>query len=290
LPSRSRCTSLPSLTTRRPKVDSAMSDWRQNSEIWLRISSFFIGRVLGRRWAANCGWAVLITACPPRVSPHSEECALRASLDDALHRREKHEATHGTFTDPVIAGLDPAIHPSWRKLLLRRSMDARVKPGHDECDCVAFFIREHGFTVSPHVLREVDPELPALSYQRAQGMPGARCARSLACKSESSTHASRHGHTGITRHSPRNGLRLISRSPRGPGSFAPVVSQGLTPQTLAPASGRQDHTTLPSASNALVSRAISVHRNPPHVRDDRETPLLVRRDNSLYPCLTESSS
>jgi hypothetical protein len=40
-------------------------------------------------------------------------------------------------------------------------MDARVKPGHDECDCVAFFIREHGFTVSPHVLREVDPEFPA---------------------------------------------------------------------------------------------------------------------------------
>src|SRR5450756_414489 len=42
LPSRSRCTSLPSLTARRPKVDSAISAWRQNSEIWLRISSFFI--------------------------------------------------------------------------------------------------------------------------------------------------------------------------------------------------------------------------------------------------------
>src|SRR6202030_3308123 len=68
-------------------------------------------------------------------------------------------------------------------------------------------------------------------------------------------------------------LRLISRSPRGPGSLAPVVSQGLTPQTLAPASGRQDHTTLPSASSAFVLCAISVHRNPLHVRDDRETPL-----------------
>src|ERR1700760_1805537 len=43
LPSRSRATSLPSLTARRPKVDSAMSAWRQNSEIWARIWSFFIG-------------------------------------------------------------------------------------------------------------------------------------------------------------------------------------------------------------------------------------------------------
>ena len=49
LPSRSRCTSLPSLTARRPKVDSAMSAWRQNSEIWLRIWSFFMGRI----WAAG---------------------------------------------------------------------------------------------------------------------------------------------------------------------------------------------------------------------------------------------
>src|SRR5271156_6092714 len=42
LPSRNRCTSLPSLTARRPKVDSAISAWRQNSVIWPRIRSFFI--------------------------------------------------------------------------------------------------------------------------------------------------------------------------------------------------------------------------------------------------------
>ena len=40
-----------------------------------------------------------------------------------------------------------------------------------------------------------------------------------------------------------------------------------------PASGHQDHTTSPSASGALVSGTIRVHRIPPHVRDDRETPL-----------------
>jgi hypothetical protein len=53
---------------------------------------------------------------------------------------------------------------------------------------------------------------------------------------------------------------------------------------VAPASGRQDHTTSPSASGAFVLRAIRVHRSPPHVRDDRETPLRVRRDDSIYSC------
>ena len=36
-------------------------------------------------------------------------------------------------------------------------------------------------------------------------MPGARCARSLAC-SVKNTRVSHHGHTGNTRHSPRNGF------------------------------------------------------------------------------------
>jgi hypothetical protein len=47
---------------------------------------------------------------------------------------------------------------------------------------------------------------------------------------------------------------------------------------LTPASGRQDHTTSPSALAPFVVGATSVHRIPPHVRDDRETPLFVGRD------------
>jgi len=49
---------------------------------------------------------------------------------------------------------------------------------------------------------------------------------------------------------------------------------------LAPASGRQDHTALPSASAPFVKSAACVHRIPPHVRDDRETPLERRRDTN----------
>src|SRR3954466_410150 len=64
LPSRRRCTSLPSLTARRPNVVSAMSAWRQNSVIWLRIWSFFMrpgwGPGFGKHlWAARDRAAVL---------------------------------------------------------------------------------------------------------------------------------------------------------------------------------------------------------------------------------------
>src|SRR5882757_7447353 len=47
--------------------------------------------------------------------------------------------------------------------------------------------------------------VPPSEIQRAQGMPGGRCARSLVCK-KTNTRVSHHGHTGFTRHSPRNGF------------------------------------------------------------------------------------
>src|SRR5712692_4324128 len=49
-----------------------------------------------------------------------------------------------------------------------------------------------------------------------------------------------------------------------------------------PASGHQDHTTSPSALAPFVKGALRVHRVPPHVRDDRETPLGLGRDGRGY--------
>src|SRR6202007_1738408 len=54
---------------------------------------------------------------------------------------------------------------------------------------------------------------PAPSEKRARGIQGARCARSLACKIDKTRKHSHHEYTGITRHSPRNGLRLIRTLP-----------------------------------------------------------------------------
>jgi hypothetical protein len=67
-------------------------------------------------------------------------------------------------------------------------------------------------------------------------------------------------------------LRLISCSPRRPG-FLATVAGGIASTDLTPASGRQDHTTSPSASVPFVNGTISVHRIPSRVRDDRDTPL-----------------
>jgi hypothetical protein len=67
-------------------------------------------------------------------------------------------------------------------------------------------------------------------------------------------------------------LRLMSGSPRRSG-FLVTVAGGVLTANLTPASRRQDHTTLPSASSAFVKGAIRVHRIPSRVRDDREAPL-----------------
>ena len=125
-------------------------------------------------------------------------------------------------------------------------------------------------------------------------MPGARCARSRVCSLES-TRVSHHGHTGNTRHSPRNGFTAYSELSPVTGLSCHRRLAELPPRNLTPASGRQDHTTSPSApvstkatrrswyqsrrsfseggSASLVVRHCRVHRIPPHVRDDRETPL-----------------
>src|ERR1700738_4812141 len=102
----------------------------------------------------------------------------------------------------------------------------------------------------------------------------------------------------------RNGFNGLCRALPGDRALLPPSSRGyLTcprpvgptclPQDLTPATGRQDHTILPSAATSLVSvlliahgvirtrpaipsraKRCRVHRIPPRVRDDHDTPLL----------------
>ena len=66
----------------------------------------------------------------------------------------------------------------------------------------------------------------------------------------------------------------LFRALPGDRAFLPPSSpRSLLLKNLTPASGRQDHTASPSASSAFVKGAIRVHRIPPRVCDDRETPL-----------------
>jgi len=110
---------------------------------------------------------------------------------------------------------------------------------------------------------------------RAQGMPDAGRTRSLACKEKCTCARKQPQGSQINRHSLRDGLRLIARSPRRPGLIASVALRSVS-QDLIPASGNQDHTPLPSACN--ITRQLMRPRPPhpaPNVRDDREAPLSI---------------
>jgi len=121
-------------------------------------------------------------------------------------------------------------------------------------------------------------------------MPGARSARSLACSVEN-TRVSHHGHTGFTRHSPRNGFNGFLRALPGDRAF-------LSP---SPARCEKHHRQLDASIGASGPRDFAVRsahvrlvvpKRPPHpaahVRDDRETPLERRRDRIAIVLLLPS--
>src|SRR5436190_21385820 len=115
--------------------------------------------------------------------------------------------------------------------------------------------------------------LPQL--QRAQGMPGARCARSLACKIKK--------HTSIV-------TTVTPETPGIPRAMVLTVSFVLSPVTGLSCHCRQQVTTCQldasvgaSGPHDFTVRPSAVRlqhcRRPPHpapnVRDDREAPLFV---------------
>jgi len=66
---------------------------------------------------------------------------------------------------------------------------------------------------------------------------------------------------------------LLRALPGDRAFLSPSPLRSLLLTSLTPASRRQNHTTSPSASGALVSSAIRVHRILSRVRDDLEPPL-----------------
>jgi hypothetical protein len=63
-------------------------------------------------------------------------------------------------------------------------------------------------------------------------MPGARRARSLVCEMKKAHKHSHHGHTGITRHSPRNGFNSLYRALPGDRAFLPPSPREVTSAKL----------------------------------------------------------
>ena len=121
LPSRRRCTSLPSLTARRPNVVSAMSAWRQNSVIWLRIWSFFIGRGLGSTGGQD--------GMTGRVLPPSAQQGNAPAARRGMDRRSRLNprsaggnkavsATRDRHSRGPDAPRDPDTHPARRRAVV----------------------------------------------------------------------------------------------------------------------------------------------------------------------------
>jgi hypothetical protein len=105
------------------------------------------------------------------------------------------------------------------------------------------------------------------------GMPGAWCTRSLVC-AWGGEYAHEYSQRVHRRHPafPAQWFYGLYRALPGDRAFLPP-SHADQSAHLTPASGRQDHTFLPSAWVPFVSDTACVHRIPPRVRDDREPPL-----------------
>src|SRR3989441_11343988 len=120
------------------------------------------------------------------------------------------------------------------------------------------------------------------SNQRVQGRPGACCTRGPACDLRKQNRTRAYRAAGAFRPSLRNGFTAYFVLFPENGSFASVATGEALPfPDLAPAPRRPNHTTSPYASGAYVYRAISVHRISPHVRDDREAPLIRRETGGV---------
>jgi hypothetical protein len=116
----------------------------------------------------------------------------------------------------------------------------------------------------------VMPGLCPSERQRAQGKPGVRCTRGPTCIGRK--HVGRHHRfTGPNRPSLRNGFNGLLRALPVTGLFChrrladwrrarPGWASDLPPQNLTPASGRQDHTTSPSATTSFVCAPVDHSR------------------------------
>jgi hypothetical protein len=105
------------------------------------------------------------------------------------------------------------------------------------------------------------PELSVVgppSIKRAQGMPDARCTRSRLCRKKHRRQQLQVHRNN--RHSLRNGFNGVLRALPGDRACLPPSSMGRTTD-LAPASGRQNHTTSPSAEASLVRAMIALRHS-----------------------------
>jgi hypothetical protein len=135
---------------------------------------------------------------------------------------------------------------------------------------------EYDEAFSRHELPELYLKLsrPPIEGAGKTGEDRVRAAPAVPCAIVDSKAAHEHtGSAGASRPSLRNGFTAYFELFPENGSFASVARKMLSlPADLTPAPRRQNHTTSPYASAALVCRGIGVHRISPRVSDDGQRP------------------
>ena len=129
------------------------------------------------------------------------------------------------------------------------------------------------------------PIRPSPRYQRAQGRPGARCTRDLACKRVEKAHTS----IQVQRRQSDLPCAMVYSLFRAlPGDRAFLTPSPADKSTdLTPTSGASGPHVFAVRIKRVRQRAVSVHRIPypvsrPAYRDDREPPLPMERDSDSY--------
>ena len=143
----------------------------------------------------------------------------------------------------------------------------------------------HTFAFSPRDRARALPNLSPCEMTRARGMPGAQCTRSLVC-AYGVEYAHQYSQRRHRKHPafPTQWFYGFLRALPGDHRFVDPVIRATRWRlaNLTPASGRQNHTASPSATRSARLTLRCVHRIPPRVRDDRDTPLAVGRDGMAY--------
>jgi hypothetical protein len=164
---------------------------------------------------------------------------------------------------------------------LRAPAKQSISPQKERMDCfVACAPRNdagarHTSPASRRDAPELCPEIAsAHQNERAQGMPGARCTRGLVCKMHKEKRTRAYRFSGGNPAFPARWFYGLFRALPGDRAFLPPSPpRSLLLENLTPASGRQDHTTSPSASSAARLAPPKRPSHPaPNVRDDGQRP------------------
>jgi hypothetical protein len=197
--------------------------------------------------AEGRGTRVAKHAAPPAASPFATPAA-RAPKGEEINLSVRLYPRHcEQFTAPL------ARRGEWITVASLLAMTARTTN--------SIFKQQSGcaFAFSRHDLPEFCFIFHPLELERAQGKPGAdRTRGSRAKKARGRTT----GSTGITPAFPARWFYGLLRALPGDRAFLPPSSlRSLLLKNLAPASGRQDHTTSPSA---IACARLSQAPRPPH--------------------------